>query len=346
MLMATPFGRRRCHLAFVSNLAGGRTPMKRRALLSIAVILAIAGLLIVAVLAYSGTYGLNVFLRRGVSVWVATKPDDTGLSRSMQIALQALPNIRAGAFTWHLLDGGLEVGELPVMAGENEVDRILLVRMVPAHFKFVVRNHPAGDRETEDWLKHLGAAVVINGSYFSRYGTPATPILSSGTLSGPESYDAKHGAFVASASHAEIRDLAKIGWLDAFRNADDAMVSYPLLIGADGSSRSNGHERWLANRSFVAQDHDGRIILGTTVEAFFSLNRLAVFLRQAPLGLKLALNLDGGPVACQAIAWKEYRRDFCGGWETTVQDGQLKLLKLLIGNRRWGLPIVLTVLHK
>jgi hypothetical protein len=90
----------------------------------------------------------------------------------------------------------------------------------------------------------------------------------------------------------------------------------------------------------------GLPILGTTVEAFFSLNRLAVFLRQAPLGLKLALNLDGGPVACQAIAWKEYRRDFCGGWETTVQDGQLKLLKPLIGNRRWGLPIVLAVLHK
>jgi hypothetical protein len=321
--------------------------MKRRALLSIAAISAIGGLLIGGIQAYSGAYGLNVFLRRGVSVWVATNPDDTGLSRSMQIALQdARPNVRAGAFTWHLLDRGLEVGELPVVAGEHEVDRILLVRVDPAHFKFVVRNHPPGDRETGDWLKQLGAAVVINGSYFSRYGTPATPIVSSGTLSGPENYDATHGAFVASASHAGIRDLAQTGWLDAFRNADDAMVSYPLLIGADGSSRSNGDERWLANRSFIAQDQDDRIILGTTVDAFFSLNRLAAFLRQAPLGLKLALNLDGGPVACQAIAWKEYRRDFCGGWETTVQDGQIKLLKPLIGNRRWGLPIVLALLHK
>jgi hypothetical protein len=321
--------------------------MKRRALLSIAAILAISALFIMGVLGYSGTYGLNVLWRRGVSVWVSTKPDDTSLSRSMQIALQDnLPNVRAGAVTWHLLDRGLEVGELSVMAGKNEVDRILLARLDPAHFKFVVRNHPAGDRETGDWLKQLGAAVVINGSYFSRYGTPATPILSSGVLSGPQNYDAKHGAFVASASYAGIRDLEQIGWPDAFRNLDDAMVSYPLLIGADGSSRSNGDERWLANRSFIGQDQDDRIILGTTVDAFFSLNRLAVFLREAPLGLKLALNLDGGPVACQAVAWKEYRRDFCGSWETTVQDGQIKLLKPLIGNRRWGLPIVLAVLHK
>jgi hypothetical protein len=82
------------------------------------------------------------------------------------------------------------------------------------------------------------------------------------------------------------------------------------------------------------------------VNAFFSLNRLAEFLREAPLDLKLALNLDGGPVACQAIALKEFKRDFCGRWETTVQDGQIKQLKPLVGNRRWGLPIVLAVLRR
>lgn len=321
--------------------------MKRRALLSIAAIAAIGAVFIASVLAYSGTYGLNVLLRRGVSLWVTAKPDDPSLSPSMRLALQDTPpSVTAGPMSWRLLDRGLEAGELPVMAGNTEVDRILLARVDPAHFKFVVRNHPAGDRETEDWVKQLGAAVVINGSYFSRYGTPDTPILSAGALSGPQTYDARHGAFVASASSAGIRDLQQIGWPDAFRNADDAMVSYPLLLGADGSSRSNGDERWLANRSFIAQDQDGRIVLGTTVDAFFSLNRLAVFLRQAPLGLKLALNLDGGPVACQAIAWKDYRRDFCGAWETTVQDGQIKLLKPLFGGRRWGLPIVLAVLPK
>ena len=99
------------------------------------------------------------------------------------------------------------------------------------------------------------------------------------------------------------------------------MVSYPLLLAPDGSSRVQADARWLANRSFVAQDRTGRIVLGTTVDAFFSLERLASFLRAAPLDLVVALNLDGGPVACQAVMSESVRRDFCGKWETAVHEG-------------------------
>ena len=133
----------------------------------------------------------------------------------------------------------------------------------------------------------------------------------------------------------------------ALDGTDHAMVSYPLLIGADGQSRSKGNPRWLANRSFIAEDDAGRIILGTTRDAFFSLDRLAAFLRAAPLGLKLALNLDGGPIACQAIAFKEFRRDVCGKWEMATEGNDLKLLTpLLGGKRRWALPIVLAVVPR
>jgi hypothetical protein len=275
--------------------------MKRRALRLTAVSIAIACLLILGVLAHFGHYGLNVIWRRGASLWVTVEANDTRMSQSMQLALQdSPPDVTAGALTWRLLDLGLEVAELPVLAGEDEVDRILLARIDPAHFRFIVRNAPAGDREPGDWLRLLDAVLVINGSYFATDGTPATPIASSGVISGPQHYDAKHGAFIASASYVGIRDHAQTEWREAFRGADDAMVSYPMLIGADGSSRSKGDPRWLANRSFVAQDRKDRIILGTTVNAFFSLNRFAEFLHKAPLDLKLALNLDGGPVACQA----------------------------------------------
>jgi hypothetical protein len=170
--------------------------------------------------------------------------------------------------------------------------------------------------------------------------------LSARVLTGPRDYDAKHGAFLVSASFVGIRDLAGTDWQEAFRGADYAMVSYPLLIAADGRSRSKGDARWLANRSFVGQDGNGRIILGTTMDAFFSLDRLAAFLRTAPLDLKLALNLDGGPIACQAIALKAFRRDFCGQWELATRNGDPRLLKPLFGPRRWGLPIALIVVPK
>lgn len=321
--------------------------MKRRAFFLAAMGLAASGLFVVAVLVHSGPHGLHVLLRQGVHIWVPVEADDARLSPSMQMALQdAHAKVNAGALAWHVSDVGLEVGELPVLAGEHEVDRILLARIDPAHFKFAVQSHATGSRAASDWLQHLDAVMVINGSYFSRYGTPSTPIVASGVKLGPETYDARHGAFVASASGVGIRDLAQTGWSEAFRDVDEGMVSYPLLLAADGSSRSNGDERWLANRSFVAQDREGRIVLGTTREAFFSLNELAAFLREAPLGLKLALNLDGGPVACQAIAWKDYRRDFCGGWETTVEDGRIKLLTPMFRRGKLGLPIVLAVLRK
>jgi len=59
----------------------------------------------------------------------------------------------------------------------------------------------------------------------------------------------------------------------------------------------------------------------------------------------MALNLDGGPVACQGIALRGYRRDFCGKWELAVHDGRLELLTWMYGNRRWALPIALAVVR-
>jgi hypothetical protein len=187
-----------------------------------------------------------------------------------------------------------------VLLGGKEVDRLLLARIDAGRFRLEVHNRPAGDREPADWLRALGAVFVINGAYFGRKGEPDTPLKSRGVLLGPAQYDARHGAFVASADAAGVRDLANEDWRDAFKGVDDAMVSYPMLIGADGKARVNADEHWLANRSFVGDDRDGRIVLGTTADAFFSLNRFAAFLRAAPLDLKLALNLDGGPVPARA----------------------------------------------
>jgi len=51
-------------------------------------------------------------------------------------------------------------------------------------------------------------------------------------------------------------------------------------------------------------------VIGTTRDAFFSLDRLADFLATAPLDLERALNLDGGPIACQSIRVGRYHHKF------------------------------------
>jgi hypothetical protein len=215
-----------------------------------------------------------------------------------------------GELEWRTIRDGFDAGELAVIAGGGEVDRICLGRIAPAKFRFEVHTEATTARDLDSWITKLGAILIINGSYYAPGGAPDTPVLSAGIRLGPADYDAKAGAFIASAGFTGIRDLARQSWQDAFTGARDAMVSYPLLIGEDGASRARASER-LAKRSFVGQDLDGLIIVGTTVGNSFSLYQLSMFLRQAPLELKLALNLDGGPVACQGISLDGFKRRLC-----------------------------------
>src|SRR5262249_25654057 len=288
----------------------------RMLLTAVAATLLAGALVLAGVYAYAGTYGLNVLLRRGGSLWITVAPDDPRLSAAMRLALRdPFGQVEAAPFAWRAVERGFDVAELPVIADGAEVDRIFLARVDPARFRFVVRNAPAGDRQLNDWMEAVGAALVINGRHLSRDGSPDTPFVSAGVQMGPRHYEARHGVFVASPAGVRVHDLAGADWRAALRGAEDAMVSYPLLVAADGSSRVTADRRWLANRSFVGQDRSGMIIFGTTADAFFSLDRLAQFLRQAPLELTVALNLDGGPVACQGIALNGFSRNICGQWE-------------------------------
>jgi len=296
--------------------------------------------------ALSAVLVVVIFGVAGWLYWRAYHHDDPRVSPSMKLAL-ARPDLKAtsGDFHWQEIYPGFQAGELPVLADGREVDRLMLARIDPARFRFEVKHRPSGDKDLQGWMQLLGAALVINGSYFSSDGAPVTPLLSAGARSGPDAYDATHGAFVASGSSVQVQDLAGTPWNRAFEGADNAMVSYPMLIGSDGKGRA-GASNLLANRSFVAQDVDGYIILGTSVDAFFSLGRLADFLRQSPLKLKTALNLDGGSVACQGISLAGFVRHQCGRFETRRADERLERLAPLFGQRRWTMPIVLAVFPK
>jgi Phosphodiester glycosidase len=290
--------------------------------------------------AYAGSYGFRVLIRHGGTYWLSVRTSSPRLSPSMRLALADDPTAVPGAFEWRTISQGFDVADLPVLADGQDVDHILLARIDPTRFRFLVSNAPAGDKDLDQWMAQLGAALVVNGSYYSRYGKPDTPVLSDGAPLGPENYQAKAGAFVASSSFTGIRDLAQEDWRAAFQSADNAMVSYPLLVSY-GTSRVRRSSRWLANRSFVGQDAAGRIIIGTTKDAFFSLDRLARFLLDAPLDLTIALNLDGGPVACQGISLNGYERKTYGRWETQVEGDQARLLTWPYGTI--AMPVVLAV---
>lgn len=306
----------------------------------------------IALYTYSHWYGFNVLMRRGGTFWVEKKIDDQSLSPSMRLALSAPElQVSAGELHWQQLSPGFETAELSVFANGEVVDRIMLNRIDPARYTFSVLSAPKGNRGLYQWEKALPtAALIVNGSYFDRYGEPSTPFLSEGRFLGVTPYDAQGGAFVANGNAASVVDLsAQMTWEDAFKGAQNAMVSFPLLIGEDGKNHVPTASRWLANRTFVAQDKQGKILVGTTVDAFFSIYRLAEFLKTAPLDIKIALNLDGGPVACQSVRIGSFHRHFIAPWELQAEPtgDKVKLLAWPFGDYgSWAMAVVLVATPK
>ncbi|CDX40761.1 conserved exported hypothetical protein [Mesorhizobium sp. SOD10] len=300
----------------------------------------------------SGAYGLNVLLRRGGSYWITVAADDARLSPSMRLALQpAIPDVTAGAGAWKQVELGFEAREVPVVAGGQEVDRLYLNRFDPARFRFIARNEPGGTKDIDQWEAALhpggqgGTVLIVNGSYFGLKGEADTPLVSMGERLGPRDYDAKAGAWVANASGTHVVGLAGRDWRAVLDGAENAMVSYPLLIGEDGGNAVRAKSNWLANRTFIAEDRQGRIIVGSTKDAFFSLDRLATFLLKTDLDIKTALNLDGGPIAGLSVRSGGYRLKHYARWEAQVAEGKVSLLQAP-RDVAWGMPVVLTVERK
>ncbi|CCJ06265.1 phosphodiester glycosidase family protein [Methylocystis sp. SC2] len=291
----------------------------------------------------NGSYGLNAILRRGASIWVAVNALDSRLTQSVRYALAHDFTPEPGEIRWMTRAPGFETAEMPVLVAGKEADRLLLARIDPKLWRFSVHSDPSGNRHLDDWMRDLHATLVINGSYFGQKGEPDTPFRSEGVDLGPTDYVGVHGAFVVTPGAARLLDLKDKDWRSAFIGADNALVSYPLLLDETGASRATPSQ-WLANRTFLGEDRANRIIIGTSEDALLTLEKLAALLRAAPLDLKLALNLDGGPVSCQAIALGDFRRRHCGSMEVQAKDRDIQLLQPLVpGGDMWGLPVVLAI---
>jgi hypothetical protein len=246
----------------------------------------------------------------------------------LRIAAQAsVPTPACGEIAWTARAAGLETAEVDLRIHDEFVDHLVLVRIDPHRYRFAVHWDPSGSRTAEDWQRELGAAVVVNGSYFGQTeNDPLTPLRSAGKAFGPTEYQSDHGAFVTDGTHVEIIDLRQINVFKAISPYPEAMVSYPLLIDANGENRARETKVWLASRNFVGIDKAGRVVIGTTQTGFFTLHRLGEFLKTAPLGLQVALNLDGGPLVSQVVKAGGFTRQFHGKAEMTNDSDVLRAL--------------------
>jgi len=249
-----------------------------------------------------------------------------------------------GTILWTERAPGLETGELTIDLHGERVDKIALVRLDPALYELTVHWDPTASRPVEAWQRELGADVVINGSYYEPDHRPSTPLRIAGETIGPAPYTSSHGALVLDDRAIDIVDLRDRDVAAELARHHEAMVSYPLLVDPSGESRATGNDDWFANRVFVALDTNDHIIIGTTRTGFCSLRRLGDILVHSSLDLRVALNLDGGPIASQIVRVPEYERIVLGNAEITGGRDVLRLAYQAIRHARGQhipLPIVL-----
>ncbi len=267
------------------------------------------------------------------------------LTRPAWLRIAMLPEVPMPASSeikWEERSPGLETAEIELRVKGVLVDRMVLVRLDPHRYRFSVHWDTTASRTAEDWQREFGAAVVVNGSYFGgKDHAPLTPLRLSGKPAGPTSYQSTHGAFVANGEHVDILDLKDHDVFQTIGAFSDAMVSYPLLLDATGANRAVESKAWLASRNFVALDEAGYFVLGTTETGFFTLHRLGDFLKSAPLGLRVALNFDGGPLVSQVIRAGDFTRNFHGTAEMTNGGDVLRAFWHAHFESTWTLPVVL-----
>jgi hypothetical protein len=261
----------------------------------------------------------------------------------LRIATQSeVPTPEASPLRWEPRSPGLETAELDLTVNGVWVDRMMLVRLDPKLYRLTVHWDSTATRRAEDWQRELGATVVVSGTYFGGEDhAPLTPLRLSGQSAGPFNYESSHGALVADHSHVDILDLRSRDVFQAINAYPEAMVSYPLLIDANGGNRAVDSKGWLASRNFVALDQSDHLVLGTTETGFFSLRRFGDFLKTSQLGLRIALNFDGGPLVSQVVRAGEFNRAFHGTAEMSDGNDVLRAFWHSHFEAPWTLPVVL-----
>ncbi len=200
------------------------------------------------------------------------------------------------------------------------VERLILFRISPAHFRFRVRYSPGQPLPVSGWAAQApGAALIFNAGYFDAQYRATALVVADGAASGL-SYSGFGGMFgVHTCPPAPLRfgdcrrsptggsggrrqgggvpflrSLAAAPVLPAER-FEQALQSAPMLLGPGGVF--DHPDPTPARRAVIAQTRGGDFVLIFAPEAVFSLAGLAGWLAASDLDLQAALNLDGGSSA-------------------------------------------------
>lgn len=241
---------------------------------------------------------------------------------------------------WKELAPGLAFYRWPVTSGSQVLDTIVLLRIKPDQWAFKVF-YNAIPKTLQEWQQASGAAVVVNGGFFQENFKPAGRILVGGVSVGPLRNKSMKGMFLSEPRKgfeqlpkARLIDLKDEGAEETIGQYEQGIQSFPVLLDPKGQVRVNPSS-FQANRTVVAQDNQGNILIFVTEKPFFTLYDLGNYLKKMPLGLTFALNLDGGYRTQLSVQLKNFKYLQAGQGETQdaarlfFPEGAVKLPSVL-----------------
>lgn len=241
-------------------------------------------------------------------------------------------------YTWQTIGKGLEFTRLEVLAKKEVVESLAVVRIDPNLNSFRIYHGPP--RRLQTWQEVTEAVVLFNGSYFTKDWQPCGLVVSDGKLYGPRRNEAMRGMFVAE-PRGMSPDLPRATILDLVANPVDiaklpwtqGLMSFPLLLDSRGRIRVKKTDLQ-SQRTVIATDRKGNILVIHTAGDYFTLYELAKFLKASSLEIDAALNLDGGAKAQLAVKTPEFSLVVPSSLEQSARDffdEKASLLPTVIG---------------
>ena len=228
---------------------------------------------------------------------------------------------------WLEFADGLSFVRFDLWRGKEKVDHVAVVKMNPARNRVKVLTSYRGPGNyrlltVPQWQEQTGAPVVFNSAQYEAnpYGQPCGLIMAEGRLVGPRADKRVRGMLVSDPlkKGLPLADLLDFQY-DAFDHASpryaEGVQHWPILLDRTGKVRVKATD-WQANRTVVAKDRQGDILVFVTEGGFFTLYNFGRFLRESEFGIVTAMNLDGGYEAQLAIDTKRLRYKSYGQFET------------------------------
>jgi hypothetical protein len=227
---------------------------------------------------------------------------------------------RATGMHWRTLRPGVEFATL---RGEpwcrHGSASIAALRLDPARVRIEVRSFlREPERRPLDilaWQRRTGAIAVFNAGQYYADGTYMGLLVSAGEVLSRRLHPTFQAALVAGrrgrSRSARILDLAREP-LDPDSLLWREVAQSFMLFDRAGAVRVR-HSDQVANRTAVAEDRNGRLVVLTT-EGGYTLWDFARLLEAAPLGLSHAMAMDGGLEAEMVVSSGRFRYASFGQW--------------------------------